>query len=58
MYGITCLFSTLQVALILMGETVLSPVFVYLVFGLIPSSYTMAGGGLLLATLVRPTARV
>lgn len=40
-----------EVALILLGETLFGPVWVYFMFGVVPSGWTLAGGALLLATL-------
>ena len=43
--------SSAEVALILLGETVLSPLWVYLGVGEAPTVWTLGGGALLIATL-------
>lgn len=43
---------SVEVALILLGETIFGPVWVYFCFGVVPSIWTLAGGGMLLLTLV------
>lgn len=41
-----------EVALILLGETLFGPVWVFGIFGVVPSAWTLIGGSLLLLTLV------
>eukprot|EP00316_Scyphosphaera_apsteinii_P015952 CAMPEP_0119305892 /NCGR_PEP_ID=MMETSP1333-20130426/6774_1 /TAXON_ID=418940 /ORGANISM="Scyphosphaera apsteinii, Strain RCC1455" /LENGTH=379 /DNA_ID=CAMNT_0007309083 /DNA_START=48 /DNA_END=1187 /DNA_ORIENTATION=- len=41
-----------EVALVLLGETVVGPLWVLAFFGVVPSVWTLAGGALLLGTLV------
>lgn len=41
-----------EVALVLLAETLLGPLSVWLAFGTAPAVWTLAGGGLLLATLI------
>mmetsp|Transcript_47639 Transcript_47639/g.84155 ORF Transcript_47639/g.84155 Transcript_47639/m.84155 type:complete len:318 (+) Transcript_47639:2-955(+) len=41
-----------EVALVLLGETILGPVWVFFVFGTVPSAWTLIGGAVLLLTLV------
>ena len=43
--------SSAEVALILLGETILSPLWVYLGVGEAPTVWTLGGGALLIATL-------
>jgi len=44
--------SAAEVALILLGETLIGPLWVYWGFGVVPSAWTLLGGGLLMFTLV------
>lgn len=44
--------SSTEVALVLLGETLLGPLWVFAIFGVVPPAMTLAGGALLLATLV------
>ena len=41
-----------QVALILLGETVFGPLWVWVCYGDVPDNWTLSGGGLLLLTLI------
>lgn len=41
-----------EVALILLAETILGPLWVWIAYGEVPDEWTLAGGGMLLATLI------